>query len=105
VNKSARLVPGEFGIDRTFDGARTTRIDGVIYLTTGAGGKHLYDPEMNQNPRNWLHPEDNHADYVEKVISDRHSITVVDMDSRSLVIRQVDEWGGEIDHFRIDRVG
>jgi hypothetical protein len=43
------------------------------------------------------------VDYVTKVISDRHSITVIDMDARSLAIRQIDEWGNEIDRFKIER--
>ncbi len=45
VNKSNRLVPGDFAVDRTYDGVKSVKPDGVIYLTTGAGGKHLYDPE------------------------------------------------------------
>ena len=101
VNKSSRFVPGEFKVDTSYDGATNRRPDGVIYLTTGAGGKHLYDPEMNEKPANWMHEEDNHVKYVTRVVSDRHSITVIDMDHSSLDIRQVDEWGGEIDRFRI----
>lgn len=101
VPADRRLVPGIFTIDREFDGAERTKPNGVIYLTTGAGGKHLYDPEMNDNPANWLHSEDGNADYVSHMVSDRHSITVVDVQSTSLNVRQVDEWGSEIDHFRV----
>ena len=97
------MVPGEIKIDRSYDGTTNVHPNGVIYLTTRAGGKHLYDPEMNQNPKNWLHEEDDNADYVTQVISDRHSITVIDMDERTLFIRQVDEWGSEIDRFRLSR--
>ncbi|HTQ09110.1 MAG TPA: metallophosphoesterase [Fimbriimonadaceae bacterium] len=103
IGKGKRLVPGDFSIDRSFDGAVHARPVGVIYLTTGAGGKHLYDPEINENPKNWLHEEDGNADYVARVVSDRHSITVVDVDSRTLIVRQVDEWGNEIDHFGLER--
>ena len=103
VNDKERLVPGDFTIDRSFDGAHNKHPEGVIYLTTGAGGKHLYDADLNENPKNWLHPEDHNVDYVTRVVSDRHSITVVDMDSKALEIRQVDEWGDEIDRFRIER--
>jgi hypothetical protein len=103
VGKGKRYVPGDFTVDRSFDGVHNTKLDGVIHMTTGAGGKHLYDPELNDNPQNWIHPEDNNVDYVTKVISDRHSITVIDMDARSLAIRQIDEWGNEIDRFKIER--
>jgi hypothetical protein len=101
VNSKTRLVPGVFQIDRQYDGVSNKRPDGILYITTGAGGKHLYDAELNQNPKNWLHEEDNYADYVAKVITDRHSLTVIDMDSRSLVMRQVDQWGNEIDRWDI----
>ena len=101
--KGKRLVPGAFTVDRTYDGDKNQQPDGVIYLTTGAGGKHLYDAEMNDNPANWLHLEDSNADYVSRMVSDRHSITVVDMHKQSLDVRQVDEWGNEIDRFRIVR--
>ncbi len=103
VGSGHRLVPGDFTIDRDYDGAGHARPNGVIYLTTGAGGKHLYDPEMNQNPKNWLHEEDGNADYCVKVVSDRHSVTVVDVSAHSLEIRQVDEWGNEVDRFKIER--
>ncbi len=38
-----------------------------------------------KNPKNWLHPEDENADYVTRVVSDRHSTTVVDMDALVLL--------------------
>ncbi|CAN5488881.1 hypothetical protein BH11ARM2_BH11ARM2_08200 [soil metagenome] len=52
---------------------------------------------MNGNPATWLHKEDANADYVAKMVTDRHSLTIIDMDARSLTLRQVDEWGQEID--------
>lgn len=103
IGKGKRMVPGKFVVDRNYDGQKTTRPDGIIYLTTGAGGNSLYDPEMNQNPESWLHEEDAKADYVAKMISDRHSLTVIDLDRRSLIWRQVDEWGQEIDRATITK--
>lgn len=97
VGGGPRLVPGTFAVDRTFDGRTATRPDGIVYITTGAGGNDLYDPQMNENPASWLHKEDMDADYVAKMVSDRHSLTVFDMDARKLEMRQVDEWGREID--------
>ena len=97
VGKGRRIVPGKFSVDRDFDGKKMTRPSGIIYITTGAGGNSLYDAEMNEEPHNWLHEEDLNADYVYKMISDRHSLTIIDMDRKSLTWTQVDEWGQEID--------
>jgi 3',5'-cyclic AMP phosphodiesterase CpdA len=101
--KKTRLVPGKFTIDRKFDGKSVTKPDGILYIVTGAGGKHLYDPESNANPKNWLHAEDDNADYVMRFISDRHSLSVFDMDHRSLHLTQIDEWGGVIDRCLITK--
>ena len=103
INTKDRLVPGTFTIDPHFDGKTVTKPDGIVYLVTGAGGKHLYDPESNENPQKWRHPEDNNADYVVRFVSDRHSLTVVEMDARSLLFTQIDEWGAEIDRFTVTK--
>lgn len=103
VGSGHRLVPGKFTVDRRFDGRSVTKPDGVIYITTGAGGKHLYDPEMNGAPGSWLHEEDADADYGAVMVTDRHSITVIDLDARTLTLRQVDEWGGEIDRMVVTK--
>ncbi len=101
VGSKARLVPGRFTVDRDFDGLRATRPRGVIHVTTGAGGKALYEPEWGWRAR--THPEDGHIDYMARWVSDRHSLTVFDVDSERMLVRQIDQWGGEIDRFRIDR--
>ena len=96
-------MPGVFTIDRAFDGQKNTRANGIVYLTTGAGGKHLYDPALNDNPKSWLRPEDGNADYVARFVSDRHSLTIFDMDARSLTLHQIDQWGAEIDRVKFTR--
>src|SRR5262249_31487698 len=50
TNAKDRMVPGTFTIDRKFDGKSVTKPDGILYIVTGAGGKHLYDPESNNSP-------------------------------------------------------
>ncbi|MBC7808619.1 MAG: metallophosphoesterase [Akkermansiaceae bacterium] len=100
VTTSDRKVPGNFAIDRAFDGIKNTRADGIVYITTGAGGKYLYDPEQNNTPSTWTRDIDGHADYVVRFVSDRHSLTVFEMDRDSIVLRQMDQWGGEIDRCR-----
>ena len=103
VGTKKRLVPGTFTIDRAFDGVGKTKPEGVVYLTTGAGGKHLYDPDMNENPKRWLHPEDGNVAYIARFCSDRHSLTVFEMDAASLTLRQIDQWGSEIDRCRFTK--
>ncbi len=103
LGSKKRLIPGKFTIDTKFDGKTETKPNGVLYITTGAGGKHLYDPESNNNPESWLHKEDGDADYIAKFVSDRHSLTVLDMEARMLTLTQIDEWGKEIDRITISK--
>ena len=56
---SDRRIPGTFTLDKAFDGKTHTKPNGVIYITTGAGGKELYDPGFDDNPALWLHADDN----------------------------------------------
>ena len=58
-----RRVPGVFTIDTSFDGIRNTRPNGVLYIVTGAGGKHLYDAGFTDDPGRWTHSDDGHAAY------------------------------------------
>jgi len=103
VNAKERLVPGTFEVDAEFDGRRVTRPNGVIYVTTGAGGKHLYDADFTGQPSRWLRPEDGNVAYVDRLVADRHSLTVVDVRPTQLTLRQVDERGMEIDRIRITK--
>lgn len=98
-----RLVPGTFAVDRRFDGVTETRPDGILYVVTGAGGKHLYDPGYTNNPSLWTHAEDGHADYVVKMVTDRHSLTVFDVEGTRLLMRQIDESGVEIDRIMVSK--
>ncbi len=101
LNSKDRLIAGEFTIDRNFDGERTTRAEGVIYITTGAGGKYLYDPEFNNAPEKWSLPEDGNVRYVAQMVSDRHSLTIFDVERDEVLLRQIDERGNEIDRIRL----
>ena len=98
-----RRVPGTFTIDRTFDGVTNTRPAGVLYIVTGAGGKHLYDAAFTDNPAKWTHADDGHADYVVKMITERHSLSVFDVDGARLTLTQVDEAGQEIDRITVTK--
>jgi len=97
IGEKDRRVSGRFTVDRAFDGVTNTRPDGVLYIVTGAGGKHLYDAGFTDNPARWTHADDGHVEYVAKMVTDRHSFSVFDVESTRLTMTQIDEAGGEID--------
>jgi calcineurin-like phosphoesterase family protein len=98
-----RRVPGAFQVDGHFDGHSATRADGVQYITTGAGGRHLYDPTFTDAPDTWLREDDDRVAYVARVISDRHSFTMFDIDGPRLTMTQVDQWGHEVDRVHVSK--
>ncbi len=103
VQTKDRVVPGEFTLDQKFDGTQNVRAAGAIHITTGAGGKYLYDAEYNNRPEKWTLEGDGGVPFVAQMVSDRHSLTVFDLDGPELVMRQVDERGNEIDRVRISK--
>ncbi len=98
-----RLIPGDFTVDTAFDGKAKTKADGVIYITTGAGGKELYDPGFDDAPQEWLHPEDNDVAYNARFLSSVHSFTVIEIDGGTLTLTQVDETGQERDRIQVTK--
>jgi predicted phosphodiesterase len=94
--RDKNVVPGQWTLDKAFDGQEKTRPDGVIYLVTGAGGAGLYNPEMQDTPAAW-------QPFTHKFISKLHSITVVDVDGKTLTARQVAADGTELDRFVVTK--
>ena len=86
-----------------FDGLTQTQPNGVLYIVTGAGGKHLYNASFTDNPARWTHADDDHVDYVAKMVSDRHSLSVFDVDGPRLTMAQIDEAGAEIDRIVVTK--
>jgi acid phosphatase type 7 len=68
----------------------------VIYLVTGAGGQHLYNPEQTDDPDSWQR-------FTEKFFSTVHSLTVADVDGKTITIRQVTADGKEVDRFSVTK--
>ncbi len=69
---------------------------GVIYVITGAGGQQLYNPEQQDDPDSW-------QKFTDKFVSTVHSLTVADVDGKTLTIRQVTADGTEVDRFVVTR--
>jgi hypothetical protein len=92
----SRRVGGKFTLDKSFDGQTDTTPDGVIYIVTGAGGQHLYNPEQQDDPESW-------QEFTHKHVSKVHSLTVADIDGSTLTVRQVTADGDEVDRFVIKK--
>lgn len=103
IDGKDRRVSGKFSIDTQFDGDKATKPVGIIYIVTGAGGNDLYDSGFTGSPEKWLREDDGNAAYVAKFHSAKHSLTVIDIDDRSLYLTQIDEDGGEIDRIHLTK--
>jgi hypothetical protein len=91
-----RHVDGKFTLDKSYNGQSDTTPDGVIYVVSGAGGQHLYNPEQQDDPASW-------QEFTNKHISKVHSLTVVDVDGSTLTVRQLAPNGDELDRFVITK--
>lgn len=98
-----RMTPGKFTVDRAFDGVHVTKPNGILHITTGAGGKELYDPGFTDNPSRWILDASETEPYVAKFYSRHHSLSVVDIDGPTLSMRQINELGHEVDSFRVTK--
>jgi hypothetical protein len=101
IGSGKRYVPGTFTVDTAFDGQSVTSPHGIIYVTTGAGGKELYDPGFTNAPEQWLHDEDKRVAYNAAMFTDLHSFSIIEIDGRTLHLRQLDENGKEVDSVKV----
>jgi hypothetical protein len=91
-------VDGVWTLDHVFDGSKTTVPRGVIYVITGAGGATLHDPGRQDLPQTWL-------EYTERLVSNIHSFTLMEVERDRLLLRQIDVNGNEVDTFTVTRPG
>ena len=66
----------------------------MIYIVSGAGGAELYNPEQQTDPASW-------QPFTAKFMSRDHSLSIVDIDGKTLQLRQISDTGKELDKFRI----
>jgi hypothetical protein len=91
-----RLVNGRWILDKAFDGRSDTTPEGVLYVITGAGGQHLYNPEQQDDRDSW-------QGFTHKFVSKVHSLTVADVDGPTLTVRQLSGEGEELDRFIVTK--
>lgn len=91
-----RIVNGKWTLDKSFNGRSVTKPNGVIYIISGAGGQKLYNPEQNNDPDSW-------QKFTDKFISNTHSITVVDVNGKTITLRQLDPNGKTLDAIEITK--
>jgi hypothetical protein len=87
-------VAGEWKIDTNFADGATAKPKGVIYIVSGAGGADLYNPEQQTDPGSW-------QSFTSKFISQVHSLSVVDVEGKTLRLKQLSDTGELVDSFRI----
>jgi hypothetical protein len=87
-------VAGDWKLDKKFGDGDHGKPHGVLYIVSGAGGAELYNPEQQTDPASW-------QTFTNKFISQVHSLSVVDIDGKTLRFKQVSETGEVIDSFRI----
>ena len=95
-------IRGTFVLDEQFDGVSRTVPDGVVYFVTGGGGASLYTRMPGDSEA--LAPDPDAATSITaKFVSDRHSFSVIDVDTRQLTLRQIDIKGEEVDRVTITK--
>jgi hypothetical protein len=96
VGPHGQAVEGEFSVDAAFDGKATTRPKGVIHIVTGAGGAELYDAAQTDDRESW-------QPWTRALMADRHSFTVLDVEAKKLVLRQLDADGRQLDTITVTK--
>jgi len=92
-----QTVPGSWKLDKQFDGNDHTRPDGPIYLVTGCGGNpQLHSPEQTDKPETW-------QPFTVKYHASLHQFTQLDINDRTLIVRQISLNGDELDRFTINK--
>lgn len=89
-------VAGEWKLDKAFADGASAKPHGVIYIISGAGGAELYNPEQQGKPETW-------QPFTDKFISQVHSMSVVDVEGKTLRLKQVSDTGEVVDSFRITK--
>lgn len=89
MNKDG-TVDGALTVDRSYDGIKLTKPQGIIHIVTGAGGARLYPPGLP-------------SEFILKYDSSDHSLTTMDVTDKSLTLQQIDAKGKVIDQYTVTK--
>lgn len=95
-NSSRKDKDGNLGLDLSFDGVNRRIPKGIINIVSGAGGAQLNDGKVSRDPTTW-------ESFTCKIVADRHSYTLCDIDGKTLTIAQIDEDGTVIDKVMVEQ--
>ncbi len=95
-NANRKDRDGNMGLDLSFDGITRRFPKGIINIVSGAGGAQLNDGKVSRDPKLW-------ESFTCKIVADRHSYTLCDIDGKSLTIQQIDEDGTVIDKIVVEQ--
>ena len=87
-------VAGEWALDKKFANGAAQKPIGTIYIVSGAGGAHLYNPEQQDKPESW-------QPFTDKYIAKVNSMSIIDVNGKTFRMKQVDATGVEVDRFEI----
>lgn len=97
LEAKAGYVWGSFKIDKSFDGNKNTKPNGVVYIVSGGGGAKLTTAtELENEPGQW-------QPFTSKFICHAHSMTFCHADANSFKLDQVADDGSLVDHFEISK--
>jgi acid phosphatase type 7 len=93
----AHVIPGQWRLDRVFDGRRHTRPDGVLYIVSGCGGNpQLHSPEQTAKPDSW-------QPFTANYHASAHQFSLLEFDGPELRLRQISLDGLELVSLRITK--
>lgn len=95
-DKQLGFVMGKFKLDRVYDGVKSCKPNGVIYLVTGAGGAPLTHPQLEDDSSLWL-------PFTKKFACRQFSFTSCKINGRTLQVEQTADDGSVLDQFTITK--
>ena len=88
-------VDGTITLDKAYDGSKTTKPKGILYVVSGAGGATLYpiDKRLVTAPDS----------FMDKFDSSSRSFSSLNVDNKTLTFKQINEDGKLIDKFVVTK--
>jgi len=97
VTDPGHLVPGQFALDKRFDGREHTHADGIVYIVSGCGGNpQLHSPEQTDQPATW-------QPFTVRYNARLHQFTALEIDGSRLKLKQISREGAILDELTLTK--